>query len=726
MAAIARLCGPTSIKNCIVWGNGRYYGYKQLDISGEVVNSVVEGGYEGGTNIITENPLLMPLDYYGGKVKTIGVSFSSCAINAGATQSELGNNITLPDTDARGADRTAFDRPCIGAFEPQVSDIHSELSMTTLYGDDYFLEDYEFILSLMMFETRILDSDDLLVEWYKDEELFYSSMDSLNLSDILSIGSAVYRAEMTLNGTTYSTEKFEIETVPGVVYVSNSGDDSNDGKTPETAKRSLDYLLKKFPYGKPYVINVISNISDSNKGKGVFTLDSMYDIPEGVTLNIGDNCVVKFADNAGLNVLSGAILNVGNSVVFTHIADDSIGGDTNADEWRSLPQYDKYTISGDGNISIAEDCDWRYKSFEYGGTLETDQLWIGNRVYLVRSDIIVPSGISLNILEGAVIKFAPNKRIIVQAEGKILVNGSYEKQVVFTSIKDDSAGGDSNGDANATFPSMGDWGGILLNGGSGEFRYAKFRYGGGVSGNQYGAAANVFMWNSGSGNFYGCSFLDSKMDGCFSQTGYFENCVFVGNSRGLVSHTSQTKAVNCVFASNGSGVFRHGGTLDAVNCIMAYNTTEGSGGDSGAPNVSYSCLYNPTSSNGKWNGGDKIITENPLFRNAELEDFTLKVGSPYIDAGLGEIASQYDYFGQPRVQDSLVRGTGTPCENGAIPDIGIHEMTENAMSEVDIAVNQIKYPENVSVGEYIDIVWMGTNVGSKKNTGCLQKRNRSC
>ena len=71
MASIARLCGPTSIKNCIVWGNGRYYGYKQLDISGEVVNSVVEGGYEGGTNIITENPLVMQVDYYGGKVKTI-------------------------------------------------------------------------------------------------------------------------------------------------------------------------------------------------------------------------------------------------------------------------------------------------------------------------------------------------------------------------------------------------------------------------------------------------------------------------------------------------------------------------------------------------------------------------------------------------------------------------------------------------------------------------------
>lgn len=197
--------GNVGIKNCIVWGNGRYEGYKQISSSLEVINSVVDGGYEGGTNIITENPLLMPLDYYGGKVKTIGVSFGSCAINAGATQSELGSGVTLPTVDARGADRTAFERPCIGAFEPQASDIHSELSMTTLYGDDYFLEDYEFILSLMMFETRILDSDDLLVEWYKDGELFYSSMDSLILSDMLSTGSATYRAEMTLNGASYST-----------------------------------------------------------------------------------------------------------------------------------------------------------------------------------------------------------------------------------------------------------------------------------------------------------------------------------------------------------------------------------------------------------------------------------------------------------------------------------------------------------------------------------------
>ena len=134
------------------------------------------------------------------------MSFSSCALNAGAIQSELGSGVTIPTVDARGADRTAFERPCIGAFEPQPSDIHSELSIGTLYGDDYFLEDSEFILSLMMFETRILDSDELFVEWYKDGELFYSSLDSLILSDMLSVGSATYRAEMTLNGESYYTD----------------------------------------------------------------------------------------------------------------------------------------------------------------------------------------------------------------------------------------------------------------------------------------------------------------------------------------------------------------------------------------------------------------------------------------------------------------------------------------------------------------------------------------
>ena len=719
------ISGKGKIINSIIWNNGEE-GEKQISSGFTVTNSVVEGGYEGGTNIITENPLLMPLDYYGGNVKVIGVSFSSCAINAGATQSELGSSVTLPTVDTRGADRTAFERPCIGAFEPQVSDIHSGLSMTALYGDDYFLEDYEFILSLMMFETRILDTDDLLVEWYKDGELFYSSLDSLILSDMLSVGSATYRAEMTLNGQTYSTEEFEIKTVPGVVYVSSSGDDSNDGKTPETAKRSLDALLRELPYGRPYVINVISNVSDSSEENSVFTINGMYDIPDGVTLNIGDDCILKFSDNAGLNVLPGGTLNVGNSVVFTHIADDSIGGDTNADEGRSLPQYDKYTISGSGNIAIAEDCDWRYKSFEYGGTLSVSQIWRSGKVYHITSDLVIPENVSLNILEGAILKFDSGKRITVNTGGELFINGTLDSPVIFTSIKDDTRGGDTNGDGDKSIPSMGDWKNLQIFG-KAEINYANFYYGGNTdNGSWTSSQGGALAYLSGSsGRISNCGIYDVKYDGIINYASglAIENTTIAYCSRFINSLGGDCSARNCVFyyatgANSGGAVLAHGGNISMINCVVSYVTS----GTFTYSNVvcSNNLFYNPKDigpQSCSYVGANGNLWGDPLFRNIEILDFTLKVGSPCIDAGAGEYAPESDYFGQPRVQDSHVSGVGSPSENGAIPDIGIHEMTENAMSEVDIAANWIKYPETVSVGEYIDVVWMGTNVGSKEIQG---------
>lgn len=723
--ANAGIVGTGNITNCIIWNNEKTE-ENQISSGFTVINSVVEGGYEGGTNILTENPLLMPMDYYGGKVMTIGVSFSSCALNAGAIQSELGSGVTIPTVDARGADRTAFERPCIGAFEPQPSDIHSELSIGTLYGDDYFLEDSEFILSLMMFETRILDSDELLVEWYKDGELFYSSLDSLILSDMLSVGSATYRAEMTLNGESYSTDEFEIKTVPGVVYVSGCGNDSNDGKTPGTAKRSLDALLREFPYGRPYVINVISNVSDGGEENSVFTINGMYDIPDGVTLNIGDGCILKFTDNAGLNVLSGGTLNVGNSVVFTHIADDSIGGDTNADEGRSLPQYDKYTISGSGNIAIAEDCDWRYKSFEYGGTLSVSQIWQSGKVYHITSDLVIPENVSLNILEGAILKFDSGKRITVNTGGELFVNGTLDRPVIFTSIKDDTHGGDTNGDGDKSIPSMGDWKNLQIFG-KAEISYANFYYGGNTdNGSWTSSQGGALAYLSGSsGRISNCGIYDVKYDGIINYASglTIENTTIAYCSRFINSLGGDCSTRNCVFyyatgANSGGAVLAHGGNISMINCVVSYVTS----GTFTYSNVvcSNNLFYNPKDigpQSCSYVGSNGNLWGDPLFRNIEILDFTLKVGSPCIDAGAGKFAPELDYFGQPRVQDSHVSGVGTAADNGAIPDIGIHEMTENAMSEVDIAANWIKYPETVSVGEYIEVIWMGTNVGSKKIQG---------
>jgi hypothetical protein len=88
------------------------------DSGGEIVNdnststvsySVVQGGYTGGTNIITTSPLLGTLGNYGGNTQTIPLLPGSSAINAGnSTYCSIGH-------DQRGVNYVG--KCDIGAFE---------------------------------------------------------------------------------------------------------------------------------------------------------------------------------------------------------------------------------------------------------------------------------------------------------------------------------------------------------------------------------------------------------------------------------------------------------------------------------------------------------------------------------------------------------------------------------------------------------------------------------
>jgi parallel beta-helix repeat protein len=115
---------------------------------------------------------------------------------------------------------------------------------------------------------------------------------------------------------------------------------------------------------------------------------------------------------------------------------------------------------------------------------------IPNIAYLALSDITIASGAKLTIGPGVVVKLNDWYRRIV-IEGALEANGTADSMVVFTSVKDDAHGGDTNNDGNATTPSPDDWRQICFTGTSVDslcvLDYCHLLFGGSdVSGNQKG------------------------------------------------------------------------------------------------------------------------------------------------------------------------------------------------------------------------------------------------
>lgn len=132
------------------------------------------------------------------------------------------------------------------------------------------------------------------------------------------------------------------------------------------------------------------------------------------------------------------------------------------------------------------------RAFVISGRIGNDKQWNNDLPYLI-SSLTIDAGKTLTIDSGIVIKFENlNSSLIVN--GALNINGTKANPVFLTSLNDDAAGGDTNGNGSTTVPIHGDWAHLQFNAGStGNLNYTTVRYAGGFrETSQTGSYAGIY------------------------------------------------------------------------------------------------------------------------------------------------------------------------------------------------------------------------------------------
>ena len=95
-------------------------------------------------------------------------------------------------------------------------------------------------------------------------------------------------------------------------------------------------------------------------------------------------------------------------------------------------------------------CEFANTEYKLSGTLAADQTLDASVIWTLEGRVIVPSGVTLSILEGTIIKAkagtgANASSLVIARGGKLMAEGTASSPIIMTSESDDIAVGQTSG-----------------------------------------------------------------------------------------------------------------------------------------------------------------------------------------------------------------------------------------------------------------------------------------